>query len=103
MNVVLPYLEIILLQVFISSVRLPLVILKSSLILFLSIVIGKMNTSQDEVRIVLKIRIDVIDFLIINGIDSSLDNILRLRSIILHLMNHILQLLSIHKSLYRFR
>ena len=64
-----------------------LIILESSLILFLQIVIRTVNAGEDEVGVVLQIGIEVVDFLIVNSIYFPLQNALLLRSVLSDLMD----------------
>lgn len=73
-----------------------LVILESSLILFLMIVIRTMNAGEDEVGVILQIGIKVVNFFIVNSIYFPLQNILLLRSMLSDLMDSKLQFILIN-------
>ena len=58
-DVVSAYFEVTPFDVLVTLVGPALVVLKTSLVFFLAIVVCQMNASQDKVRVVFKIRIDI--------------------------------------------
>lgn len=91
-DVVLADLEVALLEVFVPDVGPALVVLEPPLVLLLRVVIGHMDAGEDELRVVLQILRDVMQFVAFHCLYLILHDVFLQRTVLNNLLDDLLEL-----------